>query len=172
MTDIDHERGTHHRGAVHPPSRYLRPNWFARAILNPTVSALTRIGISVWGSRILDVRGRSSGEWRSVPVNVLEIDGHRYLVAPRGHTQWVRNLRAARSGRLRVGRRSGLFSAVEVPVDERATVLREYLTRWRWEVGTFFDGVRPDSTDEELSAVAHDHPVFALDAPDSTDDIA
>ena len=92
-----------------PAARYVMPTTpLGRLTLrtfNSTVVWLTRRGLSVWGSRVLYVRGRTSGQWRSNPVNVLTLDGRRYLVAPRGRTQWVRNLRAAGSGELRVGRR-------------------------------------------------------------------
>ena len=73
-------------------------------MFNRSVESLTRHGISIWGSRVLAVRGRTSGEWRTTPVNPLTHDGNRYLVAPRGHTQWVRNMRVAGGGELRVGR--------------------------------------------------------------------
>src|SRR5215472_2719210 len=75
------------------------------AYLNSAVASLTKMGISVYGSRILAVRGRKSGEWRTTPVNPLTLEGERYLVAPRGNTQWVRNMRAAGGGELRVARR-------------------------------------------------------------------
>ena len=97
--------------------------------------------MSVAGSRILEVRGRKTGEPRRTPVNLLVIDDARYLVAPRGHTQWVRNLRARNEGRLLVGRRSESFTAAEVGDDEKVPILRAYLKRWKWEVGVFFDGV-------------------------------
>jgi len=74
--------------------RYVKPKK-ATNFFNESVGRLTRMGISVYGSRVLYVRGRKSGEWRSNPVNPLTVDGTRYLVAPRGNTQWVRNLRAA-----------------------------------------------------------------------------
>src|SRR5437660_7822502 len=70
--------------------RYVRPGWFTRHVFNPAVAALTRMGVSVWGSRILAVRGRKTGEWRTTPVNLLVHNGERCLVAPRGTTQWVR----------------------------------------------------------------------------------
>jgi deazaflavin-dependent oxidoreductase (nitroreductase family) len=143
-------------------ARYLEPGWFTRKIFNPTIVRLTRMGISVWGSRELRVRGRTSGEWRTVPVNLLELDGPRYLVAPRGDTQWVRNLRVAQSGELRVGRRVEPFRATEVGDDRKVAILRAYLRRWKMEVGVFFDGVGPDSTDEELRAIADKHPVFEV----------
>ncbi len=64
-------------------------------IVNPLVAFVTNIGFSLRRSRILAVRGRKSGQIRTTPVNLLEIGGARYLVAPRGETEWVRNLRAA-----------------------------------------------------------------------------
>lgn len=143
-------------------SRYLAPDWFTRNIFNPTVQALTRLGVSFWGSRILEVRGRKSGQWRSVPVNLLTVDGDDYLVAPRGETQWVRNLRAAGEGRLRVGRRTTTFEAEELTDADKPRILRPYLERWKWEVGQFFEGVGPDASEEELVAIASNHPVFSI----------
>lgn len=95
-------------------------------------------------------------------MNLLVIDGARYLVAPRGHTQWVRNLRVSGTGRLLLGRRSEPFSAVEVADQDKPPLLRAYLKRWKAEVGIFFGGVGADSTDEELLRIAPDHPVFRL----------
>jgi deazaflavin-dependent oxidoreductase (nitroreductase family) len=145
-----------------PPDRYLAPGRFTTSVFNPTIAWLTRRGVSVMGSRVLQVRGRTSGEWRSTPVNLLAVDGVEYLVAPRGVTQWVRNLRVAGSGRLRVGRRVTEFDAVELADVDKPAVLRAYLAKWRWEVGAFFDGVGPDATDEQLLAAAADHPVFRI----------
>lgn len=142
--------------------RYLAPGWFTRHVFNRLVRRLTRMGISVVGSRELRVRGRTSGEWRSTPVNLLTIDGTDYLVAPRGVTHWVRNLRAAGTGELRVGRRVREFTATELPDDRKVGVLREYLRRWKAEVGAFFDGVGPDASDAELAAIAPKHPVFVV----------
>ena len=133
-------------------------------MFNPAVAVLTRIGVSLAGSRVLEVRGRKSGEWRSTPVNLLELDGARYLVAPRGQTQWVKNLRVNPEGRLRVGRRTEPFSAAEVAEAERPPLLRAYLKRWKWEVGTFFGGVGPEAPEEELARIAPDHPVFRINA--------
>ena len=129
---------------------------------NKSVEVLTRRGISIWGSRVLYVRGRSSGEWRTTPVNPLTHDGGRYLVAPRGHTQWVRNLRVAGGGELRVGKRVERFTATEVADAQKPDVLRAYLKRWKFEVGVFFDGVGPDASDERLLAIAPGYPVFRI----------
>ncbi|MFJ9777054.1 nitroreductase family deazaflavin-dependent oxidoreductase [Kitasatospora sp. NPDC101157] len=132
-----------------------------RLLIN-LVAALTRAGISLWGSRVLAVRGRKSGEWRTTPVNLLTHEGAQYLVAPRGHTQWVRNLRVAGTGELRVGRRSETFRAVELPDADKPEVLREYLRRWKWEVGYFFEGVDAGSPTGELLRIAPGFPVFRV----------
>jgi len=141
---------------------YQRPGWFTKHVFDPVVAVLTRLGISLAGSRVLEVTGRTSGEPRRTPVNLLRLDGARYLVAPRGNTQWVKNLRAAPVGRLLVGRRAEDFAAVEVPDEEKPPLLRAYLQRWKWEVGVFFGGVGPDASDEELARIAPDHPAFRL----------
>jgi deazaflavin-dependent oxidoreductase (nitroreductase family) len=109
------------------------------------------------------VPGRKSGKPRRTPVNLLAFDGCRYLVAPRGHTQWVRNLRVAGRGNLLLGRRREPFRAVEIADGEKEPILREYLRRWKWEVGQFFGGVGPDSPAEELARIAPDHPVFRIE---------
>jgi deazaflavin-dependent oxidoreductase (nitroreductase family) len=143
-------------------SRYIEPDRFTRTVFNPIVSRLTRWGVSLWGSRILEVPGRVSGELRTTPVNVLELGGRRYLVAPRGTTQWVRNVRASGSCHLRVGRRREHVALAEVGDADKPEILRAYLRRWKWEVGQFFDGVGPDASDGELLAIAPNHPVFEV----------
>ena len=142
--------------------RYQRPGWFTTNVFNRIVAGLTRAGVSVLGSRVLEVRGRTSGEWRRTPVNLLSFEGERYLVAPRGQTQWVRNLRASGEGRLLLGRQAEPFTATEVADEEKPPLLRAYLKRWKFEVGMFFGGVGPDSPDAELRRIASEHPVFRL----------
>ena len=144
------------------PARYLQPDWFTNNVFNPVVARFTRWGISLWGSRVLSVPGRVSGEIRSTPVNVLTVGDRRYLVAPRGETQWVLNVRAAGECTLDVGRRSETVRVEELADQDKPAVLRPYLRRWKWEVGQFFDGVGPDSTDAELLAIASNHPVFEI----------
>jgi deazaflavin-dependent oxidoreductase (nitroreductase family) len=134
-----------------------RPGWFTTNVFNRLIAALTGSGVSVLGSRVLEVRGRSSGQPRRTPVNLLELEGERYLVAPRGETQWARNLRASGEGRLLVGKRSESFTATELGDEEKAPVLRAYLKRWK------FEGVGPDSSEQELRDAAPKHPVFRLD---------
>ena len=142
--------------------RYVRPDWFTTNIFNPIVALLTRLGISVYGSRVLAVRGRTSGEWRTTPVNLLEYRGERYLLAPRGVTQWVRNIRTGGEGELRVGWRREAIRVVELPDEEKPDVLRAYLQRWKFEVGIFFQGVGPDAPEEEIRRIAPGYPVFRI----------
>jgi deazaflavin-dependent oxidoreductase (nitroreductase family) len=143
-------------------SHYREPGWFTKNVFNRLISSLTKAGISIWGSRTLSVRGRTSGEWRSNPVNLLTDHDRHYLVAPRGETQWVRNLRVAGAGELRVGRRVQPFTSVELPDDQKADILRAYLKRWKMEVGVFFDGVSAASPDTELARIAPKHRVFEV----------
>jgi deazaflavin-dependent oxidoreductase (nitroreductase family) len=142
--------------------RYIRPNWFTAHVFNPLVAWLTQRGISVYGSRVLAIRGRRSGEWRTVPVNLLVFRGQRYLVAPRGVTDWVRNIRASGAGELRVGSRAEPIQVTEVPDAEKPEVLRHYLRKWAWEVGAFFEGVGADAPDPEIARIAPNHPIFRI----------
>lgn len=136
---------------------------FTRHVLNPVVARLTRWGVSVKGTRILEVRGRVTGEPRTTVVNLLEHEGQRYLVAPRGITQWVRNLRAAGTGTLRVGRRVETFTAHELDDHDKTEVLRAYLAEWAWEVGKFVGDLRADSPDADIVAAAGRFPAFRID---------
>ena len=158
MTMTEHPERSQANGA----SRYVAPGRWTDHVFNRAVAFLTRHGVSLYGSRILYVRGRSSGEWRTTPVNPLDFEGGRYLVAPRGQTQWVRNMRVAHGGELRVGRRIERFTATELPDTEKPAVLRAYLKRWKFEVGMFFEGVGPDATDDQLLAIAPGYPVFRV----------
>lgn len=142
---------------------YREPGLITRKVMNPAVAILTKAGISVWGSRVLEVRGRKSGDLRRTPVNLLELDGRQYLVSARGNGQWVRNVRAA-DGRLtlRLGRHRDERTAEEVPDSEKSAVLRAYLRKWKAEVGIFFDGVTADSEESDFQRIAPKHPVFRL----------
>jgi deazaflavin-dependent oxidoreductase (nitroreductase family) len=144
-------------------NHYRKPDVMTHRVFNPMLNGLMRLGISIRGSRVLEHRGRRTGAVHHTPVNLLMIDGQEYLVAPRGETQWVRNVRAD-GGRitLLLGRRRQTFQGDELPAEQRTPILRAYLRKWKFEVGMFFDGVSPDSTDEEFAAIADNHPVFAL----------
>src|SRR5580692_911095 len=95
-------------------AHYKEPDWFTRNVFNNVVKGLTRMGVSVWGSRVLEHRGRTTGKLHHVPVNLLTIEGKQYVVAPRGETQWVRNVRHAGGHLVLIlGRRRQLCTASE-----------------------------------------------------------
>jgi deazaflavin-dependent oxidoreductase (nitroreductase family) len=142
--------------------RYIEPGWFTRNVFNPLVRRLARWGFSYRGTRELAVVGRTSGQVRTTVVNLLDLDGRQYLVAPRGNTQWVRNVRAAGRAELRLGRRVEVVAPVELSDDEKPPVIKEYLRRWKSEVGMFFEGIDENATDEQVRAIAPGFPVFAL----------
>ena len=141
---------------------YRRPGWLTRNLLNRAMEFSTRLGISIRGSAVITVTGRKSGLPRSTPVNVLHLEGRRYVVAPRGETEWARNLRAAGRAQLRTGRRTEQISARELLGEEKVPVLRAYLSRWKVETGAFFGGISPDAPEQEWSEAAGRHPVFLI----------
>jgi deazaflavin-dependent oxidoreductase (nitroreductase family) len=143
-------------------TRYVRPGR-STAAMNWLVRQFVRLGVGFWGARELRVVGRKSGQIRTNVVNLLPLDADQYLVAPRGTTEWVRNLRAAGGGELRLGRRVDSFRATELDDDAKVPVLRSYLERWKWEVGQFFQGVAPDAPDSDIARIAADYPVFRID---------
>ena len=141
--------------------RYIRPTG-ADAAVNRVIGWLTKIGLPIAGSRVLSVRGRTSGEWRSTPVNPLKVNGERYLVSPRGHTQWVQNIRVSREGMLASRGRTEHFRIEEVADEAKPPILRAYLKAWAWEVGRFFENVDASSSDERLREIAPGFPVFRI----------
>jgi deazaflavin-dependent oxidoreductase (nitroreductase family) len=147
--------------------RYLVPTR-GTEVFNNVAKWLTARGISLMGSRVLAIRGRKSGQIRTTVVNLFEQDGERYLLSPRGHTQWVRNLRAAGEGELRLGRRAERFVPVEVADADKTPLIRLYLKKWAWETGAFFDGLKADSPDADIAAAAPGFPVFRLQPQPST----
>ena len=138
-----------------------RPTGFEQFV-NKLVGGLVKLGAVPKHMRSLSVRGRKSGKWYSSPVNLLELDGTRYLLAPRGTTQWVRNLRAAGSGELRRGRVVETFSAVELPDEAKPVIMQAYLERWHSQVKRFFPGLDASTPLDKLLARAGDYPVFEL----------
>ncbi|HEY1237950.1 MAG TPA: nitroreductase/quinone reductase family protein [Solirubrobacterales bacterium] len=145
---------------------YKKPDWFTAHVMNPLLKGLHRLGIKPAGSQTLAVRGRRSGEMRTTPVNPFELEGTTYLLAPRGNTQWVRNLRAAGGeGELRSGRKVRRFHATEVADADKLPVFRLYMDKWAWEVKGFL-GIDPKAPDEEVERILPDHPAFALSFDD------
>jgi hypothetical protein len=141
--------------------RYDMPSRTAR-LGNEVIRWLAEAGISLAGTRALRVRGRTTGKLRGVVVNLLSVDGREFLVSPRGNTQWARNARAA--GVIEMGPRwhSRQIRITEIPDHAKQDLLRRYLDRWYWEVKGHVGGLTPDSSAEELRAVAPTIPVFEL----------
>lgn len=126
---------------------YLKPGWFVKNLVNPLLMKLGLVPVLV-------VRGRKTGKMRSVPVNVLEYQGQKYLVAPRGNTDWVLNLRSAGEGMIRFKGKTEHFRAVEVPDHDKPPIIQAYLQKWGAQVKKQFE-VLPDP--------AH-HPIFRMES--------
>jgi deazaflavin-dependent oxidoreductase (nitroreductase family) len=142
-------------------TRYEEPNRVARAG-NVVIRWLAELGVSIAGTRALRVRGRKTGKSRAVVINLLTVDGLDYLVSPRGNTQWARNVRAAAIVEMGPRWRRQRVRASEVDDAAKPELLRRYLGRWYWQVKDYVGGLTPDSSDEQLRAVAPTIPVFAL----------
>jgi hypothetical protein len=145
-----------------PPRRYIKPGALTNRVLNPVMAWLVRRGVGLKGAAVLEVRGRTSGQPRTTPVNPLPLAGERYLLAPRGETEWVRNIRVAGSAALITRRGREEFAVVEVADAEKLPIIRAYLVAWAWEVGAFFEGLSAKSSDAEVMAVAAGFPVFRI----------
>jgi len=144
---------------------YQQPHRVAQ-YANAVIRWLAESGVSIAGTRALRVRGRKTGQPRSVVVNVLVADGAEYLVSPRGNTQWARNVRAA--GVVETGPRwrRRRATVTEVADDDKPEILRRYPQRWLWQVKDYVGGVTPESSTGELRAAGIRIPVFALATTD------
>jgi deazaflavin-dependent oxidoreductase (nitroreductase family) len=129
---------------------HIEQSWFVARVLNPIVQLLG-------AATTLVVVGRTSGKARTVPVNVLEHDGQRYLLSARGESEWVRNLRAAGRGQLRRRGRTEDFRAEEVPTEARPPIIAAYRAKWDKQVKRYFEQL-PDPAD---------HPTFRVDTDDA-----
>ncbi len=121
---------------------------------------ITRLGLGARYRYLLTVIGRRTGLPRTTPVDVMTYAGSRWLVAPYGEVNWVRNLRASGTGILRRGRRRSSFRAVEVDPETAVPVIRRYIADVR--VTRSYWGAGPDATDRELIEEARRHPVFRI----------
>ncbi|MGV0746423.1 nitroreductase/quinone reductase family protein [Mycolicibacterium sp. XJ870] len=142
-------------------TRYDAPGPVARAG-NDLVRRLAELGVSIAGTTALRVRGRRTGAPHTVVVNLMAVDGEKYVVAPRGNTQWVRNARA--SGVVETGPRWRRRTAriAEVADEAKPPLLKRYLDRWYWEVKGHAAGLTPQSSEGQLCAAAPSIPVFKL----------
>jgi deazaflavin-dependent oxidoreductase (nitroreductase family) len=142
-------------------AEYNRPGFMAN-LGNAFIGILNRIGLRPGGSQLLAVRGRKSGDVKTTPVNPLTVDGVMYLVAPRGETHWVRNLRAANEAELRVGRKSTAIRTQEVADAEKPALINAYLARWGNVTKSHFGSSSTSPPAEELEQLAGRTPVFRV----------
>jgi deazaflavin-dependent oxidoreductase (nitroreductase family) len=140
--------------------QFLKPN-LAERVFNRLFGAAVGFGLGLSHNYLVEVKGRVSGKRYMTPVDVVELDGRRYLVAPRGETNWVRNARAAGGLTLRKGSYRAEFRVREVGVGERPAILKAYLDRFATTVQRYFPVPRgcPSS---EFVPVADRYPVFEL----------
>lgn len=131
-----------------------------RRAINLVVRPLARLGLAGKRTHLLTVPGRNSGRLYSTPVSLAWLDGERYLVAPYGERNWVKNARAAGWVELRRGSRRERLVVEEATLEEAVPVLRDYY-RWAWVTRQFFE-VTLDSSHDDWLTEAPRHPVFRL----------
>lgn len=139
---------------------YNKPAGLVKA-MNAFVSWLASLGIVPGGTVTIETKGRKSGQTRSNAVTVVEHEGQRYLVAPRGETEWVRNVRAANGEAvLRHGARKPV-RLEELPIEQRAPIIKPYLKKTAMATKGEF-GLEPDADISEFERIAPKHPVFRI----------
>jgi hypothetical protein len=141
-------------------AEYKKPGFMVNA-LNALVKVMNRAGISPQGSHTLVVKGRTSGKPRSMPVNPMEFQGSRYLVAPRGETHWVRNLRASGEADLSL-RKTEHIRTEEVADNEKPAIILAYLDRWGGVTREHFGASSNHPDEAELGRLAARTPVFRI----------
>ena len=139
---------------------FLKPS-AAEQFLNRAFGFLVGLGIGPSYCYVLQVRGRKTGKLYSTPVNLMEIDGKRLLVAPRGRTQWLRNAEATGEVTLKRGSYRKRFHLREIAAPEKLPILKQYLDQFRSAVQRYFS-VPAGSPPEAFADVAERHPVFEL----------
>jgi len=136
------------------------PWWLKPA--NRIVILLNRLGLSIGTMHILSIPGRKTGKMRSTPVSVLRVNGQRYILTGL-ETGWVKNARAAGWGLLSYGRKKERVTLIELPVEERPPILREFPVQVPGGV-EFFERLLDLPNDPEAFAQAAPRcPVFRLD---------
>jgi deazaflavin-dependent oxidoreductase (nitroreductase family) len=164
---VVHVMQTNHRRRHGASSHATPDNWGIKMLLRLGVR-LTILGPMM----LLTVRGRKTGRPRTIPVDLHEHNGRRFLIATHGEGHWVQNLRAAGAGILSLGRSRQVFTAVELPPGAAGSVIRDVLSPLLASQGVRGSalrqhlGVRADSSLEDFIAVARSHPVFELGSPD------
>jgi deazaflavin-dependent oxidoreductase (nitroreductase family) len=130
-------------------------------LFNRLFGLLVGAGLGFSYNYLLQVRGRKTGHIYSTPINLLEMNGKKFLVAPRGRTQWVRNVEAAGEVTLKRGRKQEKFRLRAIPEAERSEILKLYLDRFRQAVQRYFP-VKAGSDAAAFQGIAENYPVFEL----------
>ena len=130
-------------------------------IFNRAFGFLVGLGLGLPHNYLLQVRGRKFGRIYSTPVDLLELNGKRWLVAPRGRTQWVRNAEAASEITLKKGRTTQRFRLRPIPDAEKPEILKAYLDNFRREVQRYFP-VPAGSPAQDFAGIAGGYPAFEL----------
>jgi deazaflavin-dependent oxidoreductase (nitroreductase family) len=139
---------------------FREPNALERFV-NKAFGLIVGWGLGPRGYYLLQVRGRRTGRVYTTPVNVVELQGMRFLVAPRGRTQWVRNAEAVGEVQLTRGSTRQRFRIRPVADREKLPVLRTYLDRFKRVVQRYFP-VPAGAPLEAFATVAERYPVFEL----------
>ena len=139
---------------------FMKPST-TESLTNKAIGLLARLGIGPKYLYLLEVRGRRSGKAYTTPVNLMDLNGHRYLVGARGHTAWSKNAQAAGAVTLRRGFRSQQYRVVPLPDETKPEVLKAYLDRYQRDVQRFF-AVSAGSPVNAFAAIAKMHPVFEI----------
>jgi len=130
-------------------------------LFNRAFGALVGLGLGLPHNYLVQVRGRKSGKLYSTPVDLLELNGKRYLVAPRGQTQWVRNAEAAGEVTLQKGRKRQRYRVRAIPDSGKPELLKAYLDRFKTTVQRYFP-VPAGSPAQSFVEVVGNYPVFEL----------
>ena len=139
---------------------FQKPTVIERAF-NRVFGLLVGLGLGLKHNYLLQVRGRKSGKLYATPIDLLEMDGKRFLVAPRGRTQWVRNAEAAGEVTLKRGSFRQSFRLRAIPDGEKPVLLKAYLDRFKTTVQRYFP-VAAGSEVQAFESVAANYPVFEL----------
>lgn len=144
-----------------PLPTFREPTAFEK-LFNRTFGFLIGLGIGPSHIYLLQVRGRKSGKLFATPVDLLDLNNKRYLVAPRGRTQWVRNAEAAGTITLKKGSKRLSFRLRSLDAAEKLPVLKAYLDSFQREVQQYFPDVPAGSASEAFAAVSESYPAFEL----------
>ncbi len=142
------------------PAFFRKPNLFERT-LNKAFGVLVGLGIGLHHNYLLQVPGRRTGRLYSTPIDLLEFKARRFLVAPRGRTEWVRNAESAGEVVLKKGNGIQKFRIRVVPNEEKPEILRAYVDRFKFTVQRYFP-VRAGSESGAFAEIADRYPVFEL----------